>query len=179
MVVVLICDLLLPVGVTLPQLLIHHLLNLWTHIMSGQIAVITLHRYKDSCWSGPTEWAETRGPDLDDVVSAEHSAGVASVSVLSDGALHLRGNNENTRIYYQVKFCCWFSIHHLSHAECQQTPGSCFETQLQGPLTTSPADYYLEVSAVLRYDIIKSKWQREEGKHLQHLWITVTSSYSQ
>lgn len=33
MVVVLICDLLLPVGVTLPQLLVHHLLNLWTHIM--------------------------------------------------------------------------------------------------------------------------------------------------
>lgn len=33
MVVVLICDLLLPVGVSLPQLLVHHLLNLWTHIM--------------------------------------------------------------------------------------------------------------------------------------------------
>lgn len=34
MVVVLICDLLLPVCVSLPQLLVHHLLNLWTHIMS-------------------------------------------------------------------------------------------------------------------------------------------------
>lgn len=36
------------------------------------------------------ECRDSPGSDLDDVVSAEHSTSVASVSVLSDGALHLK-----------------------------------------------------------------------------------------
>lgn len=39
-------------------------------------------------------YREIPGSDLDDVVSAEHTASVASVSVLSDCALHLRGTRQ-------------------------------------------------------------------------------------
>lgn len=45
---------------------------------------------KAAVWFRQNKYGEIPGSDLDDVVFAEHTASVASVSVLSDGALHLR-----------------------------------------------------------------------------------------
>lgn len=38
----------------------------------------------------PHEYRQVPGSDLEDVVSAEHTTSIASISVFSDGALHLR-----------------------------------------------------------------------------------------
>lgn len=46
---------------------------------------------------------EVPSSHLDDVVSAEHAAGVASVSVLSDGALHLRDKHTMKMCFLQEK----------------------------------------------------------------------------
>ena len=82
MVVILVCDFLLPVCVPLPQLLIHHLLNLQSS--KETFATEGFFLLQDH------EHLSGLLPHLDDVVAAEDSARVPAIAVLSNGALQLR-----------------------------------------------------------------------------------------
>lgn len=59
------------------------------------------------------------GSDLDDVVSAEHTPGVSSIAMFSDGALHLKVGSSTPAVigtvdFYSAPFLSFFFINGTS-----------------------------------------------------------------